>query len=130
MNKKEQIFNKARETIGDKSKLKKVVSKSSVKLKEVVEKSTEWKELKSKVTTLISMVQDHISGKYKAFSNGSILIIVFGLVYFITPTDIIPDFIPALGFTDDASVLFLIYRKLSQDIDKYLDWSEREAKER
>ena len=31
-------------------------------------------------------------------------VMLFALVYFITPTDLVPDFIAALGFTDDASV--------------------------
>ena len=68
------------------------------------------------------MAQYHITGKYRAFSNASLLLIVFALLYFVTPTDVIPDFIPALGFTDDASVLYLIYRKLSKDIDQFLQW--------
>lgn len=114
----------ARETVGDQKKLRDVLSKSTSKLKKLVGDSSEWKELKSKVNVLIAMVQAHLSGKYKAFSNSSLLLVVFGLVYFITPTDVIPDFIPALGLTDDASVLYLIYRKLSKDIEAYLQWSK------
>jgi len=33
------------------------------------------------------------------------LVLLAGLVYLIVPTDIIPDFIPALGFSDDVLAL-------------------------
>ena len=119
----------ARKTMGDKKKLKEVLSQSTSKLKKLVGDSSQWKELKSKVNVLINMVQAHLSGRYRAFSNSSLLLVVFALVYFITPTDVIPDFIPALGLTDDASVLYLIYRKLSKDIDAFLDWNDGHMKE-
>ena len=32
-------------------------------------------------------------------------LILAGLAYFVTPTDLIPDWVPGLGFTDDAAVL-------------------------
>lgn len=120
---KEKIWNEAKKTISDKKKLKEVLTKSTDKLKKLAEDSPKYKELKSKTNILIRMAQVHFSGEYKAFSNTSLLLIVFGLLYFITPTDLIPDFIPAVGFSDDASVLILIYQKLNKDIEKFLKWS-------
>lgn len=119
---KKKIFEQAKETVKDRKKLSDVLSKSTKKIKDLATNSPEWKELQTKVNTLASMAQYHITGKYRAFSNASLLLIVFALLYFVTPTDVIPDFIPALGFTDDASVLYLIYRKLSKDIDQFLQW--------
>ena len=127
LSKKEKIFDEAKESISSKKKLGDVVSKSTEKLKKLATDSTEWKELKSKANTLVQMVQSHLAGDYRAFSNASLLLIVFALIYFITPTDVIPDFIPALGFTDDASVLYLVYRKLSKDIEAFQEWKNRDS---
>jgi uncharacterized membrane protein YkvA (DUF1232 family) len=33
-------------------------------------------------------------------------VLIAALAYFVVPTDLIPDFIATLGFTDDAAVLF------------------------
>ncbi|MEM6642948.1 MAG: YkvA family protein [Bacteroidota bacterium] len=118
-----KISDSAKEAIGDRSKLSKVLSDSSKKLKKLAQESSEWKELRSKTNILIRMVQVHLSGEYSAFSRSSLFLIVFALIYFITPTDVIPDFVPALGFTDDASILFLIYKKLNKDIEAFLKWS-------
>ena len=43
------------------------------------------------------------------------------LAYFIVPTDIIPDFIAAAGYTDDAAVLFSVFQTFAPHItDKHL----------
>ena len=41
-------------------------------------------------------------------------LIVGALGYLILPVDMVPDFIPALGFTDDLSALMLFYRYFLQ----------------
>ena len=123
MSKAKKIFNKAKETVKDREGIAKVVGKATQRLKEIAGNSPEWKEFRSKIHVLISMIKSHISGEYRAFSTSSIILIVFALLYFITPIDAIPDFIPILGFTDDASILFLIWKKLNKDIEAFLKWS-------
>jgi uncharacterized membrane protein YkvA (DUF1232 family) len=44
------------------------------------------------------------------------LILLAALAYFIMPADAIPDFIAALGFTDDAAVLFAAWRAVGPEI--------------
>lgn len=123
MDKKKKLFDKAKEAISNTEKLKNIVSKSADKLKSIASESSEWKELRSKISLFIRMIQVQISGEYKAFSNSSLFLIVFALIYFITPVDALPDVIPAVGFTDDASVLYMIYRKLNKDVEAFLKWS-------
>ena len=83
--------------------------------------------LLDKLTTLVNMVKDHYSGKYTSFSNSSIFLFVFGLVYFLTPVDLVPDFLPGLGLVDDMSLLYWIFKNLGKDIERYEEW--RSAKE-
>jgi len=125
VDRKKKIAAKAKRILKDQEKVSDVLSKTTQKMKDFAANSPKWEKLKSKVNTLAGMVQSHISGEYRAFSNASLLLIVFALLYFITPADAIPDFIPALGFTDDASVLYLIYRKLNKDIEQFLQWKKQ-----
>lgn len=40
------------------------------------------------------------------------------LGYFILPTDFVPDFIPAMGFTDDLAALAIAFKAVQSNISK------------
>ena len=50
--------------------------------------------------------------------------IVFALVYLIAPVDVIPDFIPLVGYIDDTAVFGLLLAGFRSDIDAYRRWKE------
>ncbi|MCQ2011168.1 DUF1232 domain-containing protein [Sporolactobacillus sp. STSJ-5] len=52
--------------------------------------------------------------------------IIAGLAYLITPIDVVPDFIPVAGYSDDLAVLIFIIGKVAYLID---DDSKNKAKE-
>jgi uncharacterized membrane protein YkvA (DUF1232 family) len=72
------------------------------------------------------MIQAHRSGKFK-ISTKTLGLIVLGLVYFISPLDIIPDFIPLLGFTDDLSVVLAVFHSVKHEVDDFLLWEKTQA---
>jgi uncharacterized membrane protein YkvA (DUF1232 family) len=58
--------------------------------------------------------------------------VVGAIAYFISPVDVIPDLLPVLGYTDDASVVFGAYQAVAAHItdDHRLqadDWLEKNA---
>ena len=44
-------------------------------------------------------------------------IIIGALGYFIFPLDIIPDYIPFIGYTDDLSILWYAYRRIRANLN-------------
>lgn len=44
-------------------------------------------------------------------------VLMGALAYFVVPTDLMPDFVALLGFTDDASVLYAAIRSIAPHID-------------
>lgn len=49
------------------------------------------------------------------------LMILLCLVYFLSPLDVAPDFIPAIGYADDLFVAGLTFRAYSHYVDRYLE---------
>ncbi|MDZ4726589.1 MAG: YkvA family protein [Leptospira sp.] len=76
--------------------------------KETFIKNNFWKKIKETgaklpfVNDVIAMYYCLLDEKTSLSAKASI---VFALLYFITPIDVIPDFILALGYTDDATVI-------------------------
>ena len=44
------------------------------------------------------------------------------LIYFVDPFDLIPDFIPVIGYLDDATVVAFVVESIRKDLDKFLAW--------
>lgn len=128
MKKTKKIWNKAKKVAKDKTRISTVVSNARDKLLRVTQNSEEFQEFRAKIDVLLRMAKSHISGEFKAFSWRTILLIVFGLLYFIAPLDVIPDFLPVLGYSDDVSIVYFIFQKLSDDISRFHEWEITQAK--
>ncbi|MGO4709129.1 YkvA family protein [Chryseobacterium sp. 2TAF14] len=74
-----------------------------------------------KIPDIFRMVNMWRKGKYPVKSMDLILPLV-GLLYVISPIDIIPDFIIVAGVLDDLAVLSLAIPKLIREVDKFLLW--------
>ena len=80
--------------------------------------------LADKVTTLSRMVKAYVSGEYKIIPWGSIVKIIAVLLYFISPIDLIPDFIPFLGLTDDFALTMWLFSSLADDFANFEAWEK------
>jgi uncharacterized membrane protein YkvA (DUF1232 family) len=119
----EQIINnlisKARALFNDKEKLGGILDKA----KGIIQNNKELKELFDDIKLLIQLVGDYKNGVYKGISNSSIIIVLAGLIYLVTPIDLLPDFILG-GFIDDAAVIAYIIKKISVELTEYKEWKE------
>lgn len=69
--------------------------------------------------TMWQMLRDAFKGRYRmSFITG--LIIVLSLCYIVFPFDLLPDFIPFLGWIDDGIVLFLLIKVLNKETQRYI----------
>lgn len=83
-------------------------------------------KLKDRVFTLFQMLKDYRSKKYTETPWLSIAAIGFALLYVLNPLDLVPDFIPFVGYLDDASVLALTLKMVGNDVESYLLWKEKQ----
>ena len=68
------------------------------------------------------LLKAYARGEYREISFESLALIIASIIYFMMPLDVIPDFIVALGFTDDAALLAWTMRVVSADIEKFIAW--------
>ena len=54
------------------------------------------------------------------------LMIAGALAYVVFPIDIIPDFIPGVGFIDDIFVLGMVVKSLTDEIERYKNYRSRQ----
>ncbi len=76
------------------------------------------------VRVLYALFKDSVNGKNK-MPPASVAMIGGGLLYFILPADLVPDFIPAIGYLDDLAVLTTIMNSLKKEICAYRNWKEK-----
>ena len=70
---------------------------------------------------LFSMLYDSYNGKYPV-PKKTLIVGIFALLYLINPIDIVPDFIPLLGFADDIAALAFAASLIKDDLNKYKVW--------
>ncbi len=71
---------------------------------------------------MLRLVRAWANGSYRVVPWKSLVMAVGGLTYFVLPFDIFPDFIPLLGFFDDAAVVAYIVHTIRQDLDAFTTW--------
>lgn len=81
------------------------------------------KNLLNKVKTLYAMLRD----KEFAMAWSSKTMVIAGLLYFISPIDLLPDYIPILGYIDDAFVMSVVMNAVASEIERYKAYSEQKS---
>lgn len=82
----------------------------------------------SDLKTLIRMGRFWASRRYTTVDKQTVLYAVVAVIYFVTPTDFVPDFILGLGFIDDIGVLTWVLSQIQPDIDKFKKWENKKIK--
>lgn len=84
-------------------------------------------KLKEELKLLQALCLAYWRGEYRAVSAKSMVIVVAGLMYFLSPIDAIPDFIPVFGMLDDIAVLAWVMNALDQELSAFRAWRERQV---
>lgn len=116
---------RAANILKNREKLLNLMKASGDKLKDINVGKIKDNKFVDRVKVIIRMVKAYRSGEYRDIQWQSILLMVAALVYFVTPIDLIPDFIPITGLVDDFSVVVWVYSTLKEEIDKFILWEEQ-----
>lgn len=81
-------------------------------------------KVKKELILFTDLIKQWSKGEYKDISTKSIISLIAALLYFVNPFDLIPDFTPIIGFTDDVTILLYVIGRLSDELDKFRNWKE------
>ncbi len=85
-------------------------------------------DLASDVSVLFDLIKDYAGGTYREVPRRTVFAAAVALTYVLNPFDLIPDFIPGVGYVDDSAILMLVVQSLRADIDDYRTWTQKLAK--
>jgi len=76
---------------------------------------------------LFRFVRAWAKGEYVDVPRKSIFWAIFAIIYFVSPIDLIPDFLPG-GYIDDIMVIAYVVKKIKVDLDKFSAWEKEKKK--
>jgi uncharacterized membrane protein YkvA (DUF1232 family) len=81
----------------------------------------------TKITLLGRLIKAYVQGQYKHVPTETILKILASFIYFVSPIDLLPDFLPVLGLTDDLALLGWVIKSITDDLGKFEEWEKTGA---
>lgn len=79
-------------------------------------------EVLENLQLLSKMIKAAMNGDYKGIPNTTIVAGIAVIIYFISPIDLVPDFIPIIGLLDDAALLAWFMTSIKSELDKFKEW--------
>ena len=129
---KNVLFNvfigRATKLLGKPFKVITILNETADKLASKESKDNRFKQLFDVALTLVRLVRAFISGKYRDISTSTVISGLAVLLYVLSPIDLIPDFIPVIGFLDDLSLISWFLSKFQSEIIKFREWEQAGAR--
>lgn len=119
---------KAEEYLHDPDKTRNLVEEAVRKTNAREPGSTINRDFWSQLKAFNRMLKAYITKQYTVVPWGSIAMVTGTIIYFVSPIDLVLDWIPVAGLVDDAAVMVFVFRQVSNDIEKFQNWeADRES---
>jgi len=80
----------------------------------------------SDLAALVRMVRAWSAKEYRDVPWKTIAISLGALIYFVNPFDAVPDFLPGVGYLDDALVIGVTAQSIKTALDAFRIWEKNE----
>ncbi len=74
--------------------------------------------------TVTRLLRAYAAGSYRQLPWKTLIRVIAVLVYFVSPIDILPDFLPIVGITDDIALMLWLFSGMGDDIEKFRQWEQ------
>ena len=73
---------------------------------------------------MLEMLKSYLNRDYREVPVATILGILAAVIYFVSPVDLLPDFIPFIGLVDDAGVIAFCISLFQYDLAAFEKWKQ------
>ena len=97
---------------------------------DLLDKEEEFVDKKglSRVRRQLKLLWDYlravVSGEYTDYSAWACTKAIAGLLYVVSPLDLVPDFFPWVGWADDVVVVMYVCNLLHNELEKFAAWQD------
>lgn len=123
---KNALFNvftsRAGKLLGKPFKALLILNEVADKLASEESKDNKFKQLFDAALSLVRLIRAYINGSYRDIQTSTILSGLAVLLYVLSPIDLVPDFIPVLGFLDDLSLVSWFIGKFQDEMRRFREW--------
>lgn len=78
--------------------------------------------LKEDIQLTFELIRSYIRKDYKKVPKKTIVALLGAVIYLVSPIDVVLDFIPGLGYMDDAFVLGYVIKQVASDLQDFKVW--------
>lgn len=99
--------------------------KLAVAVYEKIESSVQkYADIASRLNVLTRLTKAWRNKEYTEVSYVTVFLSVAILLYFVSPIDLVPDFIPIVGGLDDVLLLGFLLKMIDKEIERFLTWEK------
>lgn len=85
---------------------------------------------REQLSIVARLLRAYASGEYRQLPWKTLIRVIAVLIYFVSPIDILPDFLPIVGISDDIALMFWLFSGIGDDIEKFRQWEMDPASQR
>lgn len=119
------FMGRASKLLGKPFKVVSIVNEVADKLADERSKENKFKQLLDSGLTVVRLVRSYARGEYRDIKTTTIVSGLAVLLYVLSPIDLIPDFIPVLGWLDDLSLVSWFVGKFREELVRFQAWEDR-----
>lgn len=123
------FLNRAGKLLGRPFRVVMVLNEVANKLASKDSGDNKFKQVFDVGRTLVRLVRNYVSGDYRQIDTGTIVSALGVLLYTLSPVDLVPDFIPVVGFLDDLALISWFIEKFQGEILRFREWEQSHAAE-
>ena len=102
-----------------------LLEKLAVAVYEKIESSVQkYADIASRLNVLTRLTKAWRNKEYTVVSYVTVFLSVAILLYFVSPIDLVPDFIPIVGGLDDVLLLGFLLKMIDKEIERFLNWEK------